>query len=82
MGEISFPSKVPEFLHVVFNCIGKQHPVFFLMVCSLFLRNKCKKTQFSKLHLLEILLNGKQKKHYYFIEQQRGSLFIVYPTEP
>ena len=29
-GKISFPSKVPEFLHVLFNLVQKHSPVSFL----------------------------------------------------
>ena len=29
-GKISFPSKVPEFLHVLFNLVEKHSPVSFL----------------------------------------------------
>ena len=29
-GKISFPSRVPEFLHVLFNLVEKQSPVSFL----------------------------------------------------
>ena len=29
-GKIFFPSKVPEFLHVLFNLVEKHSPVFFL----------------------------------------------------
>ena len=31
-GEIFFSSKVPEFLHVLFNLVVKHSPVFFLAV--------------------------------------------------
>ena len=30
LGKISFPSKVPEFLHVLFNLVEKHSPVSFL----------------------------------------------------
>ena len=51
---------------------------FFSLGCSSFSRNNVyKKTQFSKWHILEILLSEKQKKPYYFVEQQTGRLFIV-----
>ena len=29
LGKIFFPSKVPEFLHVLFNLVEKHSPVFF-----------------------------------------------------
>ena len=31
-GENFFPSKVPKFLHVLFNSVGKHSPVFFWAV--------------------------------------------------
>ena len=33
-GKIFFPSKVSEFLHVLFNLVEKHSPVFFLLKCS------------------------------------------------
>jgi len=30
----------------------------------------------------DLLLNKKQKKPYYFVEEQTGRLFIVYFTQP
>ena len=35
-GKIFLPSKVPEFLHVLFNLVVKHSPVFFWLVCTLF----------------------------------------------
>ena len=35
-GKISFPSKVPEFLHVLFNLVEKHSPVSFLGFMLLF----------------------------------------------
>ena len=35
-GKIFFPSKVPEFLHVLFNLVEKHSPVFFLTEMLLF----------------------------------------------
>ena len=37
-GKICFPPKVPEVLHVLFDGVVKQSPVFFWLVCTLFLR--------------------------------------------
>ena len=34
-GKISFPSKVPEFLHVLFNLVEKHSPVSFLGLSAL-----------------------------------------------
>ena len=36
LGKILFPSKMPEFLHVLFNLVGKHSPVSFLTETLLF----------------------------------------------
>ena len=33
-GKNFFPSKLPEFLHVLFNLVEKRSPVFFGLKCS------------------------------------------------
>ena len=49
LGEIFFPSKVLEFLHVLFNYVAQHSPVFFFgLVCTLFLRKT--KTKYSSVH--------------------------------
>ena len=48
LGKICFPSKVPEFLHVLFNEVVYISPVFFWLVCTLFL--KITKTKYRSVH--------------------------------
>ena len=51
--------------------------------CSSLSRNNVCKTDsvFQAAPFGDLKLNEKQKKHYYFVEQQKGRLFIVYSTE-
>ena len=50
LGKICFPSKVPEFLHVLFDELVhvKHSPCIVWLVCTLFLRKT--KTQYSSVH--------------------------------
>ena len=47
-GKICFPSKVPDFLHVLFDEVVKHSPCIFLLVCTLFL--KITKTKYRSVH--------------------------------
>ena len=50
-GKICFPSKVPEFLHVLFDEVVKHSPCtlyFFWLVCTLFLKKM--KTKYRSVH--------------------------------
>ena len=38
-GDCFFLLKVPEFLHLLVNLVVKDSPIFFWLLCTLFLRN-------------------------------------------
>ena len=74
-GEIFFPSKVPEFLHVLFNYVEKHSPASFFWLkcsCSVLLWSLCTLEYFVFVFLRN-KVQTRQKKYrgmlYYLIEK-------------
>jgi len=76
-------SKIAEFWHVGFVLPEKHCSEFFFGWGALRSREitYAKSSVFQAASFGDLLSNKKQKKPYYFVEQQTGRLFIVYSTE-
>ena len=75
--------KIAKYWHVGFVLPEKHCFKVFARGCSSFSRNNVTKISvFQAAPFRDLLLNGKQKKHYYcFVERQTGRPFIVYKVK-
>ena len=72
-GKISFPSKVPEFLHVLFNLVEKHSLVLFFGLkcsCSALLRSLCRLQYF--------ILGFFQKQSANQSKKYRGNVLLLH----